>query len=277
MDPMISWISFHFFSFPVTNVIIRVPNRGQMTSIRYVLVEIKSSKICMNYLLKTEDLVKSSLGKTLEVLLEGPMVVNVLDIATVRDDATSLAGSFVLGTGELGEAPLVGDEELLAAGKLVLGTTEGLNDDSLVGVLGTDRDQGLADGDTGNGAVRLTEGASHTSLQTIGTSAGQHLVDTEDVERMDTDTHVEGILAAVLADVLVGSNTGSFEGLAGNLLNLVREEMDTERELVSSGLLATQVEDLDLGVRDTTAETRLRIRLVLAVTVAASRTTTHLK
>lgn len=53
--------------------------------------------------------------------------------------------------------------------------------------------------------------------------------------------------------------------------------MDTERELVSSGLLATQVEDLDLGVRDTTAETRLRIRLVLAVTVAASRTTTHLK
>jgi hypothetical protein len=93
---------------------------------------------------------------------------------------------------------------------------------------------------------------------------------------MDTDTHVEGILTAVLADVLVGSNTGSFQGLAGNLLDLVREEMDTERELVGSGLLATQVEDLDLGVRDTTAETRLGVRLVLAVTVAASRTTTHL-
>lgn len=231
----------------------------------------------MNYLLKTEGLVvKGSLGKTLEVILEGTVVVDVLDVASVRDDATSLTGSLVLGAGELGEAPLVRDEELLATGELVLATTEGLNDDGLVGVLGTDGNQGLTNGDTGNGTIRLTESTSHTSLQTIGTSTGQHLVDTEDVEGMDTDTHVEGLLTTVLADVLVGSNTGGFEGLAGNLFNLIREEMDTEGELVGGGLLATQVEDLDLGVRDTTAETRLGVRLVLAVTVATSRTTTHL-
>lgn len=210
------------------------------------------------------------------MILEGSVVVDVLDVAAVRDDATSLTGNLVLGTGELGEAPLVGDEDLLATGELVLATTEGLNDDSLVGVLGTDRNEGLTNGDTGNGTIRLTESTSHTGLETIGTGTGQHLVDTEDVEGMDTNTHVEGFLTTVLADVLVGSNTGSFKGFAGNLFNLIREEMDAEGELVGGSLLATQVEDLDLGVWDSTAETRLGVRLVLAVTVATSRTTTHL-
>ena len=46
----------------------------------------------------------------------------------------------------------------------------------------------------------------------IGTSARQHLVDTEDVEGVDTDPHVEGILSRGLGDILVGANTSGFEG-----------------------------------------------------------------
>lgn len=39
-------------------------------------------------------------------------------------------------------------------------------------------------------------------LESIGSGAGQHLVDAENVERMDTDSNVELILGRVLHHVL---------------------------------------------------------------------------
>lgn len=219
---------------------------------------------------------QSGSSKALEVVLKTAVVVDILDVATIRDDTTRGTGLLVLGTGKLGEAPLVRDEQLLATRELVLGTAESLNDNSLVGILGTDGNQGLANGNTGNGTIRLTESTSHTSLQTIGTSAGQHLVDTQDVERMDTNAKMEGVLTAGLGDVLVGTDTGSLKRLAGNLLNLIRHHVDAKRELISSSLLTTKIEDLNLRVGDTTAEARLGVRLVLAVAIATSRTATHL-
>lgn len=68
-------------------------------------------------------------------------------------------------------------------------------------------------------------------------------------------------------DVLVGANTGSLEGLRGDLLILVGDEVNAERELVDVGLLATEIEDANLGVGDTTVEARLRVRL-LSITVS---------
>jgi hypothetical protein len=47
----------------------------------------------------------------------------------------------------------------------------------------------------------------------ISTSTGQHLVDTEDVEGVDTDPHMEGIFSGVLGDVLIGADASSFESL----------------------------------------------------------------
>ena len=67
--------------------------------------------------------------------------------------------------------------------------------------------------------------------------------------------------------VLVGANTGSLEGLRGDLLILVGDEVNAERELVDVGLLATEIEDANLGVGDTTVEARLRVRL-LSITVS---------
>lgn len=52
--------------------------------------------------------------------------------------------------------------------------------------------------------------------------------------------------------------------------------MHAEREFLNARLLATQVVNLNLGVRDTAAEARLGVWLVLAEAVATSGTTTHL-
>jgi hypothetical protein len=72
---------------------------------------------------------------------------------------------------------------------------------------------------------------------------------------------------AISVDILVGANTGSLEGLRGDLLILVGNEVNAERELVHTGALAAEIEDANLGVGDTTVEARLRVRL-LSITVS---------
>lgn len=76
-------------------------------------------------------------------------------------------------------------------------------------------------------------------------------------------------------NVLVGANTGGLEGLGAQLLILVGDEVDAEREIVDVRTLAAEVEDSDLGVWHTTVEARLGVRLVLAVAVATRWTTGH--
>ena len=151
----------------------------------------------------------------------------------------------------------------------------------LTGVASTARKDDLADVDTGDKAVGLAEGTTHTSLKSIGTGARQHLVDTDDVVGVGADAEVEGLLTGGLHHVpwrcvsrkssfspgacrgyvLVGANTGSLEGLGGDLLILVGDEVNAEGELVDVGLLATEIEDANLGVGHTTVEARLRVRL----------------
>lgn len=71
----------------------------------------------------------------------------------------------------------------------------------LTGVASTARKDNLADVDTGDKAVGLAEGTTHTSLKSIGTGARQHLVDTDDVVGVGTDTEVEGFLSGGLHHV----------------------------------------------------------------------------
>lgn len=49
----------------------------------------------------------------------------------------------------------------------------------------------------------------------ISSSTAQHLVDTDDVEGVNTDTQVEGVLARSLGDVFVGTDAGGFESFTG--------------------------------------------------------------
>ena len=137
---------------------------------------------------------------------------------------------------------------------LELGAAEGLDGLGLGRVLDADGHQWLTNVDTGDLAVGLAVCTTHTSLETICSSAGEHLVDADDVVGVGADADVEGILADGLDQVLVAANTASFESLGGDLLVLVGEEVHAEGELGDVGLLAAKIEDADLSVGDTTAE-----------------------
>lgn len=207
------------------------------------------------------------------------MVAEELNVGTVDLDASSSLALEVVLAAERGEAPVLGDNDLLAAGELVLRAAEGLKGKMTVcllvsdtarvagkwiqhtGITSADAHNDLADVDTGDSAVGLAEGTTHTGLQSIGTSARQHLVDTDDMEGMGADTEMETLLATVLDQVLVGADTGGLESLGAQLLILVGDEVDAEREVVDVGTLAAEIEDPDLRVGDTTVEARLRVRL----------------
>lgn len=167
----------------------------------------------------------------------------------------------------------------------------------LTRVTSADGEKDLADVDTGDGAVWLSESTTHSSLESIGSSARQHLVDADDVIWVGTDTEVETFLSGGLDHVpvaifrqcpasfsdllfprsgsLVGADTGGFESLGAQLFILVGDEVDAGWEVVDVCTLAAKVKDSDLWVWHTTVEARLWVRLVLAVAVAASWTTGH--
>jgi hypothetical protein len=200
---------------------------------------------------------------------------DVLDASAVNLEAAVLEHLLEVSTVVLGETPLTGEEDLLPARELEHGTTKGLDNLVLVLVTSTDRHDDLADLDTGDLAVRLTKGTSHTTGQTIGTSAGELLVDTNDVEGVSTHAEVETVLTAVLGEGLVGGDTAGLKSLRGELLELIGDKVDDEGEVLDAGPLVTDVVDTDLGVGDTTAVPRLDVRLVLAVAVALGGAATH--
>lgn len=111
--------------------------------------------------------------------------------------------------------------------------------------------------DSGDGTVWLTPSTSHTLLQPIGTGTRQHFVDSDNVEGVDSDSHVEGLFTGSLDDVLVGANSGSLESLGRELLVLVGNEMAAEGEVIDGGLLSTEIVDSDLWVGNTTVVSRL--------------------
>ena len=72
---------------------------------------------------------------------------------------------------------------------------------SLTRVTSADGKNDLTNVDTGNGSVWLTPSTTHTSLKSISTSARQHLVDTDNVVWVSTDTEMEGLLSGSLDHV----------------------------------------------------------------------------
>ena len=117
----------------------------------------------------------------------------------------------------------------------------------------------LADVHAGNETVGLAKGTTHAGLQSIGTSARQHLVDTDHMVRVGADTEMETFLSGNLDEVLVGANTGGFESLGGQLLVLIGDKVDAKGEVVNASTLAAEIEDTDFRVGHTTVEARLGV------------------
>jgi len=194
-----------------------------------------------------------SSGLTFLPVGEWAVVWLVLHADTVEHELVLAPELLVLVALVLGEAPLVRDVDLLSAWELELGTTERLNDLSLVLVASAHANNRLTDVDTCDGTEWLAKSATHTGLQTIGACARQHLVDAQHVERMHAHADVERVLTAVLHQVLVGADTRGPERLRRQLLVLVRDQVHAERELVDACLLAAQIKYADLGIWDTSA------------------------
>lgn len=93
------------------------------------------------------------------------------------------------------------------------------------------------------------------------------------MEGVQTHTDVELILAAELDQVLVAANTSGFQGFRAQLFVLIRYQMDAQWEVLDVGLLATEIEDTDLRIWDTTAEPGLGVRLVLTVAITGNENT----
>lgn len=168
--------------------------------------QIDSKGNAINFLSTRPDLcgnVLVGLREALDVVLDGTVVAEELNVGTVDLDTALLAELDVLLTTERSETPVLGDNDLLATRELVHGATESLDGSRTVSVTSADGQEDLANVHTSHGAVRLTVGTTHTSLETIGTGARQHLVDTDDVEGVGADTHVETILTGDLDEVPV--------------------------------------------------------------------------
>lgn len=63
--------------------------------------------------------------------------------------------------------------------------------------------QDLANVHTSNRSIGLAPGTTHSSLQSIGTSTGQHLIDADDMVRVCADTEMETFLAGYFDKVSV--------------------------------------------------------------------------
>lgn len=68
-------------------------------------------------------------------------------------------------------------------------------------VASSNRQENLANVHTSHGAIWLAPGTSHSSLQSIGTGAGQHLVDSHNVVRVGSNSEVETFFAGNLDKV----------------------------------------------------------------------------
>ena len=87
----------------------------------------------------------------------------------------------------------------------------------LVLQFGADGHNDLANVDPGHCALGLSEGTSHTCLEPVSPSTGQHLVDANDVEGVEPHSDVKAIFATAFHHVL-GINTGRLQGFGGELL-----------------------------------------------------------
>ena len=122
-------------------------------------------------------LLLKSVWEAFQIVRKFAVVGEELDVSAIDLDATFLAHLDILLSAERREAPVLRDDNLLAAREFVLRAAKSFDGGGTVGVSSTDGQQNLANVDTGDSAVWLAPGASHTSLQSIGTSARQHLVD----------------------------------------------------------------------------------------------------
>jgi hypothetical protein len=103
-----------------------------------------------------------------EVRLERALRPDVLHVRAILEHALLSLEALVLLAVHVCEAPLLGNDNLLAARELVARTAERLRYDRGIVVLRTDGEDDLANVHARDGAVRLAPRATHAGLETAG-------------------------------------------------------------------------------------------------------------
>ena len=89
---------------------------------------------------------------------------------------------------------------------------------------------------------------THQPHPPISPGTRQHLVDAQDVKRVDTDPHVKLVLSTVLDEVLVGTDASCLQRFTGQLLVLVRDHVHTEWKVFYADFFGAEVVYSDLGI-----------------------------
>jgi len=203
------------------------------------------------------------------------MVGDDLAVSAIRNDSVFCSQLLVFLFGEVGESPLAGHKDFLSSGEFELGSSECLDRVSSVGLFGSNGEDDLVDVDSCNQSSWFAEGSSHTSLKSICSCTRKHFVDSNYVPWVNSNSHVETILSCKLGDVLVGTDTSSFQSFAGNLFFLAGNKVHAERKVVDMGLLSAKIINSNLCVWNTTAVTRLNVWLAFTISVASVWSSTH--
>jgi hypothetical protein len=93
--------------------------------------------------------------------------------------------------------------DLLAARELELGPGWDLNNMFLILQLGADGHDYLTNANPGHCALGLPEGTPHTCLELVSPGTGQHLVDANDVERVQSNSNMKAIFVTASAMYLL--------------------------------------------------------------------------
>ena len=125
------------------------------------------------------------------------VISDLFNTNTISDNFTFLLESVEIGFKEWGETILSRDEDLLTAWELELSSSQSFLSVNNIFRLASNGQEDLTDGDSCGLAKSLTESTSHTLLESISTSAGEHLVDSNNMPWMNSNSHVEVLSTAV--------------------------------------------------------------------------------
>jgi len=203
------------------------------------------------------------------------VVSNDLNVGTIQSELTFILKLLVVSVGVRGETPFTTDNDLLSTGELEFTSSEGFNGMRNILFNESYGIEDLVDFNSSDLADGFTESTSHTSLKSISTGAGKHFVDTENVPRVNSASKMETFLTALLDQVFVGSNTGSFQTFRTDLFLFEGDEVNTVWEFFNISSLFTSIVDSDSCVRDTSVITRLGEWLATPVSVASSGSSSH--
>ena len=203
------------------------------------------------------------------------MVGNDLDVDSIWKNLSFFLKVVEFLLGVLSESELLTDGNLLSAWELEHRSSEGSF--SVLQVLWTASDghKDCTDVYSGSSSEWLSKGSSHTLLKSICSSTWEHLVNSENVPRVNSDSHVEGILTGLVLHVLVSSNSGSFKSFWSDLFLFSWNQMNATGEFIVNCLLLSNIVYSELGIRDTSAVSGFGVWLSLLVSIAPCWSSSH--